>query len=66
MFVLSPFQMSKNNGSKHRTLVELVEENLKKCSPEKRKNTDQEDNEIAADDYEGWKTKILKAAATKE
>lgn len=45
--------------------MELVEENLKQCSPEKWK-TDQEDYENTTDDYEGWKSKILKAAATKE
>lgn len=45
--------------------MELVEENLNQCSPQKWK-TDQEDCENATDDYEGWKSKILKAAAAKE
>lgn len=45
--------------------MELVEENLKECSPEKRKKSDQEDDQNGTDDYDGWKTKILKAAALK-
>lgn len=44
--------------------MELVEENLKQLSPEKRK-TDQEDEDVE-NDYEGWRSKILKAAAISE
>lgn len=46
--------------------MDLVEENLKERPPEKQIKTDQEDDENATDDYEGWKSKILKAAANKE
>ncbi|XP_045139189.1 origin recognition complex subunit 6-like [Portunus trituberculatus] len=60
-------QASKSgSGKRSRTLVELVEENLSHSS-EKRKRTDNKEEEVSAgDDFEDWKKKILAASTTQQ
>ncbi|KAG7160281.1 Origin recognition complex subunit 6-like [Homarus americanus] len=62
----------KNNKKRTRTLLDMVEDNLRDCSPEKRsKGTEdgEEEEDGGGDkgtDFEDWKKKILEAAAAAE
>ncbi|KAK8730039.1 hypothetical protein OTU49_008432 [Cherax quadricarinatus] len=56
----------KGENKRTRTLMDLVEENFRECSPEKRvkeKSSDDEEEKDKEAEFEAWKKKILEAAA---
>lgn len=69
IFYLS--QASKSGGTKRgKTLMDMVEENLRNESPEKKLKVEAEEKDDNANDkeadFEEWKRKILEAAAAAE
>lgn len=64
-------QASKSGGTKRgKTLMDMVEENLRNESPEKKLKVEEEEKDDNANDkeadFEEWKRKILEAAAAAE
>ncbi|KAK4318439.1 hypothetical protein Pmani_010548 [Petrolisthes manimaculis] len=61
-------KVTKSGSKRSRTLMDMVEDNLRECSPEKRNKGGNSNNEVQTgeenpdDDFEAWKKKILAAA----